>query len=60
MIKYRIITDSSAGISQEEAKKLGITVLPLNLEYKGQMYKDGIDITTDEFYEKLFENDCND
>lgn len=57
MIKYRIITDSSAGISQEEAKKIGVTVLPLNLEYKGQMYRDGIDITTDEFYSKLFEND---
>ena len=57
MIKYRIITDSSSGISPDEADKLGITVLPLNLEYKGEMYRDGIDISTDEFYEKLFSSD---
>jgi len=57
MIKYRIITDSSSGISPDEADKLGITVLPLNLEYKGEMYRDGIDISTDEFYAKLFASD---
>ncbi len=57
MIKYRIITDSSAGISPAEAEKLGITVLPLNLEYKGKTYRDAIDITTDEFYNLLFASD---
>ena len=57
MIKYRIITDSSSGITQDEAAKLGVKVLPLNLEYKGKNYKDGIDITTDEFYNILFAAD---
>lgn len=57
MIKYKIITDSSAGILPDEAQKLGITVLPLNLEYKGKMYKDGVDITTDDFYSMLFASD---
>ncbi len=56
MIKYKIITDSSSGILPDEANKLGITVLPLNLEYKEKTYRDGIDITTDDFYELLFES----
>ena len=59
MIKYRIITDSSSGISQDEAAKLNVKVLPLNLEYKDKLYKDGIDISTDEFYSLLFANDEN-
>lgn len=56
MVKFRVITDSSSGISQEEAKKLGVTVLPLTLSYKGKDYRDGIDITTDEFYKMVFED----
>ena len=55
MVKFRVITDSSCGISQEEAKKLGVTVLPLTLSYKGKDYLDGVNITTDEFYKMVFE-----
>ncbi len=54
MFEYKIITDSSSGITQEEAKKLGVKVLPLTLIYKEKEYKDGIDISTDEFYNLLF------
>ncbi len=57
MVKFRVITDSSCGISQEDAKKLGVTVLPLTLSYKGKDYLDGIDITTDEFYKMIFEDE---
>lgn len=54
MVKYRIITDSSCGITQEEAKKYGVKVLPLTLHYKQKDYLDGIDISTDDFYSMLF------
>ena len=54
MLKYKIITDSSSSITQEEADKMGIIVLPLTLSYNGKEYMDGIDITTDEFYEMIF------
>ena len=54
MLKYKIITDSSSSITQEEADKMGIIVLPLTLSYNGKDYMDGIDITTDEFYEMIF------
>lgn len=54
MIKYRIITDSSCGITVQEGEKLNVTILPLTLLYMGKEYKDGIDIKTDDFYKLLF------
>ncbi|MCD8371702.1 MAG: DegV family protein [Clostridia bacterium] len=49
----KIITDSSANISQEEAAKLGVTVLPLTIIFGGKQYRDGIDLKSDEFYKML-------
>lgn len=49
----RIVTDSSSEISQEEAKRLNIDVLPLTIVFGNEQYRDGIDITSDEFYNKL-------
>ena len=54
MLKYKIIADSTAGFSKEEIEKYNLEVLPLTLSYKGKEYKDGIDITTDKFYEMFF------
>ncbi len=56
MVKFRIITDSSCGITQEEANKYGIKVLPLTLHYKQKDYLDGVDISTDDFYSLLFDS----
>ena len=49
----KIITDSSANISQEEAKALGITVLPLGVNFAAEAYRDGINLSIDDFYAKL-------
>ena len=49
----KIITDSSASLKKQTAEELGITVLPLNLIIEGQSYLDGIEITNEEFYERL-------
>jgi len=49
----RIVTDSTSDISKEEAEKLNIKVLPLTVCFADGNYKEGVDITTDEFYEKL-------
>ncbi len=54
MIKFKIITDSSTSITQEEAKEMGVIVLPLTLSYNNKDYLDGIDIQTDEFYNMIF------
>lgn len=57
MFKFKIITDSSCGITQQEAKELGVIVLPLNLQFCGENYRDGIDLSTDELYKKIFEKE---
>ena len=49
----KIITDSGSDITQEEAKKLGITVVPVYLRFGDEVYRDGVDINSDEFYRKL-------
>ncbi len=49
----RIITDSSAEISQEEAKAMGITVIPLTIILSGVAYLEGVDLDKEEFYRRL-------
>ncbi|SCZ78269.1 DegV family protein [Pseudobutyrivibrio xylanivorans] len=53
MSKVAILTDSNSGITQEESKKLGIFVEPMPFYIDGQLYYEDIDLTQDEFYEKL-------
>lgn len=55
MNKIRIITDSASDIPQNNP--YGITVLPMSIRFGDTEYKDGIDLTAKEFYEKLIEND---
>ena len=49
----KIIADSSANISQSEAKEMGITVLPLGISFDEEEFLDDINISIDEFYERL-------
>lgn len=49
----RIVTDSTSDISLAQAKSLGIEIVPLKVIFGDKEYFEGIDITIDEFYEKL-------
>jgi DegV family protein with EDD domain len=49
----KIVTDSVSDIPQAVASELGITVVPLNVIFDAVTYRDGVDIITDEFYERL-------
>lgn len=49
----RIITDSTSDISQEEAKVLGIDVVPLTVAFGDEAYIDGVTIKSEDFYDKL-------
>ena len=49
----KIVTDSVADLPLQVVKELGITVVPLNVRFGEKVYRDGIDLTTDEFYDKL-------
>ncbi|MGA4721325.1 DegV family protein [Fictibacillus nanhaiensis] len=53
MARIAWITDSTSCITQEEAKELGIHIIPVSVIMDDEIYKDGIDITPDEFYAKL-------
>ena len=49
----RIVTDSCSDITQQEAKKLGITVVPAYVCFGDEVFRDGVDIDSDQFYKKL-------
>ena len=53
MSKVAIVTDSNSGITQKEAKERGIFVLPMPFTIDGSEYFEDIDLTQEEFYEKL-------
>ena len=53
MKKIKIITDSTCDLSPELIKKNNISVLPLMVNFKESSYRDGIDITTSELYDKV-------
>ena len=53
----RIITDSTSDISKEQAKELGLTIVPLKVIFGEQEFRDGIEITIDGFYKKLVETE---
>ena len=49
----RVITDSTADLPPELAADHGITVVPLNIHFGEEVYRDGLDISPDEFYQRL-------
>jgi DegV family protein with EDD domain len=49
----RIVTDSCSDIPRPLADELGITVIPLTIQWGGTSYRDGIDLDADEFYARL-------
>ncbi len=53
MNQVRILTDSNCGISQEEAEKLGISVLPMPFLIDGEEFFEGVNLSQSEFYAKL-------
>lgn len=53
MSKIQIVTDSTCDISNEEAEKLNIHVIPLSISIDGLTYLDKIDITPKMFMEKM-------
>lgn len=53
MEKIALITDSSCDLPQEILKSYNIHVLPLHIIFSDGDYRDGIDITSEEFYERL-------
>ena len=49
----KVVTDSCSDVSPQLARELGITVVPLYVQFGNQTYRDNVDLTTEEFYRKL-------
>lgn len=49
----KILTDSSCDISLERCAELGVEMLPITVNFGEQSYRANLDITTEEFYDKL-------
>jgi DegV family protein with EDD domain len=52
-VPVKVVTDSVSDISPDIAARFGISVVPLNVVFGNVTYLDGLDMTTDEFYERL-------
>lgn len=55
--KFKIMTDSSVQLTQEEIKKYNITVVPLTITIDGKNYVDGVDISRRDFVKKMNESE---
>lgn len=53
MSKIAIVTDSTAYIPKELRDELGITMVPLNVIFGNETYKDEVEITVTDFYEMM-------
>ncbi len=53
MAKITVMTDSNSGITQKEAKELGIRVIPMPFTIDGEEYLEDINLTQEQFYSKL-------
>lgn len=56
MNKVSIMTDSNSGITQKEAEALGIKLLPMPFLIDDETYFENVNLTQEEFYQKLEED----
>lgn len=52
-MNFKIVTDSTADLPPQLADELGVTVVPAYVRFKNEVYRDRIDISEDEFYQRL-------
>ncbi len=53
MAQVKIVTDSSADLPPEIAAALGITVLPLSINFGNKSFREGVDISPQEFFDRI-------
>jgi fatty acid kinase fatty acid binding subunit len=49
----RIVTDSTADLTPDQQQAAGITVVPLNVHFGDQVFRDHVDLTAEEFFRRL-------
>jgi DegV family protein with EDD domain len=53
MGKVKVVADSTADIPEELAAELEITIVPCNVHFGLETYRDGLELSKEEFYAKL-------
>ncbi len=51
--RIAVVTDSNSSMSVEEGKELGIAVIPMPFFIGGKEYLDGVNLSQEEFYERM-------
>ncbi|MCJ7509460.1 MAG: DegV family protein [Dehalococcoidia bacterium] len=51
--KIAIVTDSTADLTPQMVEEMGVTIVPLQVIFGNEAYREGVGITTEEFYERL-------
>ena len=53
MSKIAVITDTNSSMTQEEAQKLGVFLIPMPIVVSETEYFEGVSITYEHFFDKL-------
>lgn len=53
MGKIAIVTDSNSGITQDQGREMGVSVIPMPFYINEKLYLEGITLSQEEFYERL-------
>jgi DegV family protein with EDD domain len=57
MPRFRVVTDSTSDVPPDWRQRYGIEVLPLRVMFGQESFRDGVDLTTDEFVARLERSD---
>ena len=55
-MKITVVTDSNSGITQAQAREMGVAVLPMPFMIDGETYYEDITLTREQFYQRLKDN----
>lgn len=56
-MSIKLIVDSASDIDKNEADKRGIILIPMEISFGNETYLDGVNLSHNEFFEKLVEGD---
>lgn len=56
-MKVKIVTDSVADLPPKVVQELDITVVPLNIRFGAEVFRDNIDISAEQFYKRLAQSE---
>lgn len=58
MTRVAIVTDSASDLTPQDAQAGGITVVPLEVSFGSERFKAGVDLTTEQFWQRMVAPDA--